>query len=116
MPITNDDPRTMKEDINSEDSDLWEKAMDEEMDSLDKNEAWNLVELPPGRKVVGRKWLFKKKLNVEGKVDKYKSRLVAKRYSQVEGIDFGQIFSPVAKLTSIRFLLYIVATFDLEVE
>ena len=67
------------------------------MDSLDKNEAWNLVQLPAGRKVVGSKWLFKKKLNVEGKVDKYKSRLVAKGYSQVEGIDFGEIFSPVAK-------------------
>ena len=90
--------------------------MDEEMDSLDKNEAWNLVHLPAGRKSIGRKWLFKKKLNVEGKVDKYKSFLVAKGYSQVEGIDFGEIFSPVEKLTSIRFLLSIAVAFDLEVE
>jgi hypothetical protein len=49
-------------------------------------------------------------------VEKYKSWLVEKGYSQVEGIDFGEIFSPVAKLTSIRFLLSIVATFDLEVD
>jgi hypothetical protein len=49
-------------------------------------------------------------------VEKYKARLVAKGYSQVEGIDFGEIFSPVAKLTSIRFVLSIVATFDLKVE
>ena len=50
------------------------------------------------------------------KVEKYKSRLVAKGYSQVEGIDFGEIFSPVAELTSIRFLLSLVATFDLKVQ
>jgi hypothetical protein len=83
-------PRTVREAVNSEDSKLWKKAMVEEMDALDKNEAWDIVE--------------------------YKARLVAKGYSQVEGIDFGEIFSPVAKLTSIRFLLFIVVAFDLEVE
>jgi hypothetical protein len=60
--------------------------------------------------------LFKKKFNAQGKVEKYKAQLVAKGYSQVEGIDFGEIFSLVAKLTSIRFLLSIAAVFDLEVE
>jgi hypothetical protein len=59
--------------------------------------------------------LFRKKFNAEGKVEKYKARLVAKGYSQVEGIDFGEIFSP-AKLTSIIFILYIATSFDLEVE
>jgi hypothetical protein len=59
--------------------------------------------------------VFKNKLNTKGKVEKYKYRLVAKGYSQVEEIDFGEIFSLVAKLTSIRFFLYVVA-FDLEVE
>jgi hypothetical protein len=72
--------------------------------------------LPAGRKFVGSKWLFKKKFNAEGKVEKYKARLVAKGYFQVEGIDFGKIFSLVAKLNSIRFLLSIVVDFDLEVE
>ena len=90
--------------------------MVEEMDALDKNEAWDIVELPAGRKSVGSKWLFKNKFNAQGKVEKYKSWLVEKGYSQVEGIDFGDIFSPVAKLTSIRFLLSIVVAFDLEVE
>ena len=90
--------------------------MVEEMAALDKNEAWDTIELPAGRKYVGSKWFFKKKLNEEGKVEKYKARLVAKGYSQVEGIDFGEIFSHVAKLTSIRFHLSIVVAFDLEVE
>jgi hypothetical protein len=116
LSITDDDPRTVREAVNSEDSKLWKKAMVEEMDALDKNEAWDIVELPTGRKSVGSKWLFKKKFNAQGKVEKYKARLVAKGYSQVEGIDFGEIFSPVAKLTSIRFILSIPATFDLEVE
>ena len=89
--------------------------MVEEMDSVE-NEAWDLFQLPIGIKSIGRKWLFKRKLNVEDKVEKYKARLVAQGYSQVEGIDFGEIFSPTAKLTSIIFLLSIVVSFDLEVE
>jgi hypothetical protein len=68
------------------------------------------------KKYVGSKWLFKKKFNAEGKVEKYKARLVAKGYSQVEGIDFGEIFSLVCKLTSIRFILSIDVALDLEVE
>eukprot|EP00253_Pinus_taeda_P024292 PITA_24292 len=90
--------------------------MVDEMASLHKNEAWDLVELRVGRKPIGRKWVFKKKTNVEGKVEKYKARLVAKGYSQVPGIDFGDIFSPVAKVTSIGLLLSVVAAFDFEVE
>ena len=86
------------------------------MASLHKNEAWDLVELLARRKPIGRKWVFKKKMNVEGKVEKYKARLVAKGYSQVLGIDFGDIFSPVSKVTSIRLLLSVAAAFDFEIE
>ena len=75
-----------------------------------------MVEFPNRRKLVGSKWVFKKKLNATGNVEKYKARLVVKGYSQVEGIDFGEIFSTVAKLTSIRVILYLTTTFDLEVE
>jgi hypothetical protein len=59
---------------------------------------------------------IKKNFNAEGKVEKYKARLVEKGYSHVEGIDFGDIFSPIANLTSIRFILSIVSSFDIEVE
>ena len=67
------------------------------MDDLAKNEAGDLVQLPAGRKVIGRKWLVEKKLNAKGKVKNYTFHLVAKRYSQVEGIDFGEIFYLDAK-------------------
>eukprot|EP00253_Pinus_taeda_P019436 PITA_19436 len=86
------------------------------MSFLHKNEACNLVELSAGRKPIGRKWVFKKKTNAEGKVEKYKARLVEKGYSQVSGIDFGDIFIPIAKVASIRFILYVVVAFDFEVE
>eukprot|EP00253_Pinus_taeda_P021721 PITA_21721 len=88
--------------------------MVDEMASLHKNEAWDLVELLAGRKPIGSKWVLKKKTNVEGKVEKYKADLVAKGYSQVLGIDFGDIFSSLAKVASIRLLLFVVATFDSE--
>ena len=95
MSITDDDPRIVREAVDSEDGNLWKMAMDEEMEALDKNEAWDILDLSTGRKPIGKKWVFKKKLNAEGKVEKYKARLVAKGYSQVEGIDFGEIFSHI---------------------
>ena len=81
LTITDDDPKTISEAVDSEDGKLWKEAMVDEMASLHKNEAWDLVELPAGRKPIGRKWVFKKKMNVEGKVEKYKARLEAKGYS-----------------------------------
>eukprot|EP00253_Pinus_taeda_P036397 PITA_36397 len=90
--------------------------MVDEMASMQKNEPWDLVEMPARRKPIGSKWVFKKKTNAEGKVEKYKARLVEKGYSQVLGINFGDIFSPIAKVASIRLLLFVVAAFDFEVE
>jgi hypothetical protein len=116
LSITGDDPRTIREAVDSEDGNLWKRATEEEIEYLDKNEAWDIVELTNGRNPIHSKWVFKKKLNVEGKVEKCKAQLVEKDYSQVEGIDFGEIFSPVAKLTSIRFMLFVATSSDFEVE
>jgi hypothetical protein len=90
--------------------------MVEEMESLHNNETWYLVKLPSGRNTIGRKWVFKKNMNVTGKVEKFKARLVEKCYSQVEGVEFSDIFSPIAKLNSIRVLMSLAATFNLEIE
>ena len=116
LSIADDDPRTVNEAVDSEDGKLSKEAMVDEMASLHKNETWNLVELSAGRKPIGSNWVFKKKTNSEGKVEKYKARLVSKGYSQVPGIDFGDIFSPIAKVASIRLLLSVAAAFYFEVE
>jgi len=63
----------VKEAVDSEDGKLWKRAMVNEMASLHKNKAWDLVELPIGRKTIGSKWVLKKKTNAEGKVEKYKA-------------------------------------------
>ena len=86
------------------------------MDSLQKNKTWDLVELPESRKVVGCKWVYKLKKGVDDTILKYKAILVAKGFSQKVGIEFHDIFSPVVKLVSIRILLAIVASYDLELE
>jgi hypothetical protein len=116
LSITDDDPITVREAVDSKDGNLWKKAMDEEMVALDNNEAWDLVDLLTGINPIGRKWVFKKKLNVKEKVEKYKAWLVEKGYSRVEGIDFGEICYPVANLTSIIFMLFVVVAFYFEVE
>jgi hypothetical protein len=113
LSIIDDNHRTVREVVDSEDGKLWKKDMVEELASFDKSEAWDLVEFLNRRNPIGSKWVFEKKLNVEGKVEKCKlAWLVEKGYSKVEGIDFGEIFSPVAKLNSIIFMLSVAFAFD----
>jgi Reverse transcriptase (RNA-dependent DNA polymerase) len=90
----------------------WVKAMETEMDALEKNQTWKLVNLPEGKRTVGCKWVYSIKYNVEGKIKRYKARLVAKGYTQTYGIDFQETFSPVAKLNTVRVLLSLAANCD----
>jgi Reverse transcriptase (RNA-dependent DNA polymerase) len=83
----------------------WEVAMHEELRALDKNRTWELVSLSPGKKVVGCKWVFTLKHNPEGKVERYKARLMVKGYSQTYGIDYDKTFAPVAKMSTVRTLV-----------
>ena len=103
LSIIDDDPRTDNDRVDSKDSKLKKKVTVEEMDALDKNEAWDLVELPIVIKPIGNKWLYKKKLTTKGKVEKYKACLVANGYSQLEGIVFGEFFLMLLK----SLLLYV---------
>nr|GEY65364.1 retrotransposon protein, putative, Ty1-copia subclass [Tanacetum cinerariifolium] len=93
---------------------LYIDAEENELGELD-NEVWVLVELPPNGKIVGSKWLFKKKTDMDGNVHTYKARLVAKGYTQTLGIDYEETFSPVADIRAIRILIAIVANYDYEI-
>ncbi|KAK1630064.1 hypothetical protein QYE76_004379 [Lolium multiflorum] len=88
-----------------EDSD-WLEAMHEELNNFKRNKVWTLVKKPKEcRNVIGTKWIFKNKQDEFGNVVRNKARLVAQGFSQVEGIDFGETYAPVARLESIRILL-----------
>ncbi|KAL4362499.1 hypothetical protein GQ457_04G038710 [Hibiscus cannabinus] len=90
-------------------NDCWKVAMEEEIQALERNNTWDLVPLPSGKKTIGCKWVYKTKLKADGTLERYKARLVAKGYTQKPGIDYLDTFSPVPKITSIRTLLAVAA-------
>ncbi|KAK8652414.1 hypothetical protein V6N13_061432 [Hibiscus sabdariffa] len=89
--------------------------MRSEMYSMSSNQVWTLVEPPEGIKPIGCKWVFKKKTDMDGNVQTYKGRLIAKGFRQIHGIDYDETFSPVAMIKSIRILLAIAAFHDYEI-
>ena len=88
----------------------WKAAMQLEYDSIMKNDTWELVDRPSKRKVIGTKWVWKAKYNADGSLEKYKARLVAQGFSQVEGFDdVTETFAPTARMTTIRAILDVAA-------
>jgi hypothetical protein len=83
----------------------WREAMNNEIQALELNNTWTVVDLPSSKQAIGCKWVYKVKLKSDGTVERYKARLVAKGYTQCEGLDYYETFSPVAKLTTVRTLL-----------
>ncbi|GKA44132.1 retrotransposon protein, putative, ty1-copia subclass [Tanacetum coccineum] len=96
-------------------SNKWVDAMNAEIQSMMDNMVWVLVDLPPGCKTVGSKWLFKKKTDMDGIVHVYKARLVSKGYTQLYGVDYEETLSLVAKIRAIRILISIAAYYDYEI-
>jgi len=91
--------------------------MKEEMNSLHKNDTWELTELSKGKKAIGCKWVYaKNKGSLKEDIVCYKVRLVAKGYAQREDIDYNEVFFPIVKNSSIRILLVLVAQYELDLD
>ncbi len=109
------EPQSWKEAIDSNESDNWKQAMQEDFNTLTSMQTWKLVDKPPDANVLTCKWVFKKKLNPDGSTNKYKARLVAKGFKQKYGVDYKELFSPVVKYNTIRIMLSFSAIEDYEI-
>jgi hypothetical protein len=104
--IRESEPSTFEEAAGQQ---VWKDAMMEEYSSIMKNDVWEVVPRPEGKSVVTSRWLYKIKYVVDGSIEKFKARFVARGFSQVEGVDYDETFAPVARYTSIRAVISIAA-------
>ena len=100
-----DDPNSFKEAMSSEYYHKWIEAMEEELKSMSTNKVWDLVSC---------KWVYKTKYDSKGKIKRFKARLVAKKFTQREGINYIKTFSPISKKDSFRIVMALIVHFDLE--
>ena len=114
--LASEDPQSLKEARESAEWTEWEEAIHSELDQLKQKETWVLTDPPKERVPIKSKWVFAKKYDKNGVLTKYKARLVAKGYSQVLGIDYIDVFSPVVRLETIRVLLARAAIEDWEMQ
>ena len=110
------EPECYEEVLTHDQKENWLQAMREEMKSLYDNHTYELMNLPKGKKALKNKWVFKLKTEEKSSQPRYKARLVVKGFSQKEGVDFSEIFSPVVKMSSIRVVLGLAASMDLEIQ
>ena len=107
-----DEPKSLDEALHDE---KWKSAMDREYQSLMRNQTWDLVPLPEGRNTIAGKWVFKAKTDESGHVTRHKARYVARGFSQAAGVDFDETYSPVISHTSLRMMLSLAASMNLEI-
>jgi len=107
-----EEPQTLAEAMRAPDAPQWKLAMDEEMTSLQENSTWTLEQQPIGVKPIPAKWVFKRKQDALGNIERHKARLVAKGFMQKEGIDYNEVFTPVSKHTTLRTLPALAAAED----
>ena len=117
VAIINDagDPRSYAEAMARSDTAEWEMACEAEKHAFEHMGVYEVVLHPKGRKVVGSRWVFRIKRGPDGTVLKYKARIVAQGFTQIEGVDYDETFTPVAKHTSLRVILALTAEHNLEV-
>lgn len=110
------EPTTVQEALSGPQAKFWKNAMEEEYNSLIENCTWVECDLPKDKKPISNKWCFKIKRDSEGKLLRYKARLVIKGYSQKKGIDYEETFSPVVRYSSIRLLLALAVKHNLDID
>jgi hypothetical protein len=106
LAAINDELATVEEAMKSK---AWHTSMLEELGSIKENRTWSLVDLPKGRKAIGLKWVYKLKHDEHGEIVKHKARLVAKGYVRRKGIDFDEVYAPVARMESVCIMLILAA-------
>jgi transposase InsO family protein len=111
----NSEPTNFHDAVSRRDGSMWIEAMHSELQSLEDNNVWELCELPPGRNVIGTKWVFKVKVDGMNVVERYKARIVAQGFSQVAGLDFEETWAPVVRIESVRVLLAFAALTGFEI-
>ena len=110
-------PRTYSEAVSCEKRDAWRAAMKAEIDGCEKQQTWVLVrrsDLPAGANIIRCKWVYKIKTDETGAVAKYKARITPKGYMQVYGVDYFEVFANTGKYKTLRVVLYIAASRDME--
>jgi hypothetical protein len=110
------EPKSLAEALKCLDTSEWVKAALAEIEAHLKNGMWELAQLPPGKRAIGSRWVFKIKRTLEGAIEKYKGRLVAQGFSQVPGVHYGEIFVSTARFAAVRTVMAITADEDLELE
>jgi len=109
MMVTENDLLSFEE---ANKSTKWRNTMIKEMESIEKNKTWELVDAPIGVKPIGVKWIFKTKLKENGEIDNFKARLVAKGYAQEYGVDYIEVFAPIARLDTICIIIIMAAHYN----
>ncbi|KAG9511488.1 hypothetical protein KCV07_g10138, partial [Aureobasidium melanogenum] len=105
------EPQTRQQALAQRDKDQWIDAMDDEYNSLIQNQTWDVVDAPHDRKILGSRWVFKRKLGPDGSITKHKARFVVQGFSQVQGLDFDETFASVVKAPSYRLLFALQAKY-----
>ncbi len=114
--MNSDEPKSYNDAMNSAESSRWKKAMDDEIKAMHDNESWTLVETTPNMNIIGSKWVYKIKRKGDGTIERYKARLVARGFNQVEGVDYNETFAPVMRYKTLRIILSLANEMDYEIK
>ena len=108
------EPGNYKQAMKSNEAPHWQEACTTEYNTLVENQTWEIVDLPEGAVAVGSGWVFKKKINADGTVERYKARIVAKGFSQRPGIDYTEVFAPTFRPATLRLIIAMAAIQNLD--